>query len=58
MADLGELPAELQMETIYSVKFSRQAKDPEIGTSLVNYLSGSQVATVLKEGHDFDVDRL
>jgi molybdate transport system substrate-binding protein len=46
---VGELPTELQMETVYSVGVSSETKDSEIGTSLVNYLAGSHVAKVLRE---------
>lgn len=49
IAVVGTLPAELQMETVYSVGLSSHTKDPEIATSLVDFLSGAQVATVLKE---------
>jgi molybdate transport system substrate-binding protein len=41
IAVVGTLPAELQMETVYSVGLSSHAKDPDIGTSLVNFLSGA-----------------
>ncbi|HEY1982236.1 MAG TPA: molybdate ABC transporter substrate-binding protein [Xanthobacteraceae bacterium] len=46
---VGTIPPELQMETVYSVGLTSDAKDPKTGTSFVSFLSGAEVATVLKE---------
>ncbi len=43
----GTLPAELQMETIYSVGLTRDAKEPEAGKALIDFLAGPRVAMVL-----------
>ncbi len=43
----GALPAELQMETIYTVGVAGDAKEPDAGRELTDFLAGPRVAAVL-----------
>lgn len=43
----GPLPAELQMETVYSVGLAGAAQKPAAATALIDFLAGPRVAAVL-----------